>query len=278
MSDEKGQEANDIKIPKKVLNAVSRRMLLFENSINFERMQSLALTYTLLPVIRFLYSDKQQRIEAMQRHLVFFNSNVSTASLIAGVAVAMEEEKANGKDISSEDINTVKTGLMGPASGIGDALFWGTFVPILGGIAASMGEDGNILAPILHQVARVGVYAILMFFFVRLGHSQGLNLFQYSDNDMLNKITQGAKILAAIVIGGLVASLVDAETGLSFVDTDLQEDVFDEIIPNFMPLVIFFVLFYFLNRRKWSPITLILLIFALGIGLTYFDIFVSLEE
>src|SRR5699024_6797805 len=276
MSDEKGQEANDIKIPKKVLNAVSRRMLLFENSINFERMQSLALTYTLLPVIRFLYSDKQQRIEAMQRHLVFFNSNVSTASLIAGVAVAMEEEKANGKDISSEDINTVKTGLMGPASGIGDALFWGTFVPILGGIAASMGEDGNILAPILHQVARVGVYAILMFFFVRLGHSQGLNLFQYSDNDMLNKITQGAKILAAIVIGGLVASLVDAETGLSFVDTDLQEDVFDEIIPNFMPLVIFFVLFYFLNRRKWSPITLILLIFALGIGLTYFDIFVSL--
>jgi len=264
-----------VKVTKKTLNSVSRRILLFENSVNFERMQSLAYTYTMIPVIKQLYKKKEDRKQALQRHLEFFNSNVSTASLITGVSVAMEEQKANGKPITDESINAVKSGLMGPASGIGDALFWGTFVPIVGGIAASMGQDGSIFAPIFHQVVRVGVYIAMIFMFVRFGYGQGMNLFQYAGHGAVKKITVGAKILAAIVIGGLVASLVHAQTGITFgsgeSETTLQ-GVFDQILPNLLPLSIFGLLFYLLNKRKWSPILLILFVFLLGLGASYFNI------
>jgi len=270
------QENGPIKLPKKILNKVSRRILLFENSVNYERMQSLAFTYTMIPVINFLYSNKKERADALQRHLEFFNSNVTTASLIVGVSTAMEEEKANGKEISDESINSVKSGLMGPASGIGDALFWGSFVPIVGGIAATMGEDGSSLGPIFHTVARLSVYVAIVFLFVKFGYNQGINLFQHAGGGALDKITSGAKVLAAIVIGGLVASLVNAQTGLSFTEVNVQE-VLDDILPNLIPLGVFIFIFFLLNKRKWSPITVILALFILGIGATYFNILEVVE-
>ena len=268
------------KVSKKALNSVSRRMLLFENSINFERMQSLAFTYTMIPVLKELYEDKEDRSKALQRHLEFFNSNVATASLVTGVAVAMEEQKANGKDISDESINSIKSGLMGPASGIGDALFWGTFVPIIGGIAASMGQDGSMFAPIFHQIVRIGVFVAMTFIFVNFGYKQGLNLFQFAGPDSIKKITSGSKVLAAVVIGGLVASLVSARTELSFMTGDIEnrlQEVFDQILPNLLPLSIFILLFYLLNKKKWSPILLIVFIFVLGISASYFDLLSTTE-
>lgn len=274
-SEEVNKDRDTKKVSKQALNSVSRRMLLFENSVNFERMQSLAFTYTMIPALKELYEDKEEQADGLERHMEFFNCNVATASLITGVAVAMEEEKANGQDITTESINSVKSGLMGPASGIGDALFWGTFVPIIGGIAASMGQDGSIFGPIFHQVVRISVYVALTFFFVRFGYNQGLNLFKFAGPGTLEKITSGAKILAGIVIGGLVATLVTAETGLTIMSGEVEnkvQDIFDQILPNLIPLSIFVLLFYLLNKKKWSPILLIGFIFVLGISASYFNL------
>ncbi|MBS4195779.1 PTS system mannose/fructose/sorbose family transporter subunit IID [Lederbergia citri] len=270
-------EKQEMKVSKKVLNAVARRVLLFENSVNFERMQSLAFTYTMIPVLKVLYKDKQELSKALQRHLQFFNSNVATASLITGVTVAMEEQKASGKDISDDTINGMKTGLMGPAAGIGDALFWGTFVPIVGGITASMAMSGNGFAPILHQIIRIIVYVAFTFLFVKFGYRQGINLFQMVGQDTVKKITQGSTILAATVIGGLVASLVHAQTGLAMKSGDMSikiQEIADQMLPNLVPISIFFLVFYLLNKRKWSPLLVIGFVFLLGIVASYFKILI----
>lgn len=274
------REASEVKVSRKALNAVIRRMLLFENSVNFERMQSLAYTFTMIPVLKELYKKKEDLSQALMRHLQFFNCNVFTAPLITGVTVAMEEQKANGKEISDDSINSMKAGLMGPGSGIGDALFWGTFVPIVGGIAASMGQDGNIFGPILHQIIRIGVFVAAMYFFVNFGYKQGINLFQYVGKEAVNKISRGATVLASVVIGGLVASLVTAQTPIAWssgeVEIKLQE-IFDQILPNLIPLSLFFLLFFLLNKLKWSPILVIVTVFVLGIAASYFNLLVIPE-
>lgn len=274
------EDQQNIKVSRKALNAVIRRMFLFENSVNFERMQSLAFTFTMIPVLKELYKKKEDLSAALKRHLQFFNCNVFTGSLITGVTVAMEEQKAKGKDISGDSINSMKAGLMGPGSGIGDAIFWGTFVPIVGGITASMGHDGNAFAPILHQLIRVGVYVAAVILFVNFGYKQGINLFQFVGQEAVKKVTRGATILASIVIGGLVASLVTAQTPLAWksgeADIKLQE-IFDQILPNFIPLAVFFLLFYLLNKKKWSPIAVIIAIFGLGIVASYFNLLVIPE-
>lgn len=274
------EERTEKKVSRKALFATASRILLFENSVNFERMQSLAFTFTMIPVLKELYKKKEDLTQALQRHLQFFNCNVFTGALITGVTVAMEEKKANGVEISDDSINSVKTGLMGPAAGIGDALFWGTFVPIVGGIAASMGSTGNAFAPILHQLLRIGVYVACIFLFVRFGYNQGIQLFQFVGQSAVNKIRQGATILASIVLGGLVASLVSAQTAITWTSGEVQvklQEMLDQIFPNLLPLSLFLLLFYLLNRRKWSPLLVIGFVFVIGIAASFFQLLVIPE-
>jgi PTS system fructose-specific IID component len=56
--------------------------------------------------------------------LEWFNTQPWLTAPIFGVTAAMEEEKANGKDIDGSAIQAMKIGLMGPLAGVGDPIFW----------------------------------------------------------------------------------------------------------------------------------------------------------
>ncbi len=84
-----------------------------QGSWNFERMQNLGFAYIMAPAIKRLYPDPSQRKAAMKRHLQFFNTSPIMQSLITGVVLSMEEDRANGADISDDTINAVKTAMMG---------------------------------------------------------------------------------------------------------------------------------------------------------------------
>ena len=90
------------KISEKALTKTAWRVLLFENSVNFERMQSFSFTYAMIPILKDLYKNAENRIQGLKRHLQFFNSNVLAASFIVGAAASLEEQKANGEPISDE--------------------------------------------------------------------------------------------------------------------------------------------------------------------------------
>ena len=96
-----------------------------EISNSYERMQTVSFCYAISSVLKKLYPKKEEYVAALQRHLNFFNSQGIWGSSLLGVAMALEEEKAIGKDISDETIINVKTGLMGPMAGIGDTVSQG---------------------------------------------------------------------------------------------------------------------------------------------------------
>ena len=75
-------------------------------------------------------------MQALKRHLEFFNTQPFMATPIMGITAAMEEQKANGADISEASISGVKIGLMGPLAGVGDPIFWGTVRPVLAALGA----------------------------------------------------------------------------------------------------------------------------------------------
>lgn len=264
------------KISKKALNKTVWRVLLFEHSINFERMQSFSFTYAMIPILKDLYKNAENVIQGVKRHLQFFNSNVLSSAFIVGAAASMEEKRANGDPISDETINSVKAGLMGPGAGIGDALFWGTFVPLVGGLAAAMGSKGYAFAPILHQIIRVGLWIAVVNFGVKFGYKEGLSVLERAGQEGIQKITRGATILAATVIGGLVATLVNAKTDFVIasgeVGIDIQADLLDPIAPNLIPLLLFMLVYYLVSKRKWSPIAVIGFVFLVGIGASFLNI------
>lgn len=264
------------KISEKALNKTAWRVLLFENAINFERMQSLSFTYAMIPILKDLYKNMEDRIQGLKRHLQFFNSNVLSASFIVGAAASLEEQKANGEPISDEAINSIKAGLMGPGAGIGDALFWGTFVPLVGGLTAAMASKGYVFAPILHQIIRMVAWVAVIHFGVKFGYKEGLAVLERAGEAGIQRITRGATILAATVIGGLVATLVDAQTEFVItsgeVGINLQSDVLDPIAPNLIPLLLFILVYHLVSKKKWSPIAVIGFVFALGIGASFLNI------
>ena len=65
--------------------------------------------------------------------------------MVTGIALGMEEERACGKEVPDELIQSVKTSLMGPFAGIGDSLFIGTLIPILLSIGLGWWERMAVL-------------------------------------------------------------------------------------------------------------------------------------
>ena len=58
-----------------VNRVIARWYITTEMSLNYERMQSIAYTYALIPALKKLYPNKEDMIPALQRHLELFNTN-----------------------------------------------------------------------------------------------------------------------------------------------------------------------------------------------------------
>jgi mannose/fructose/N-acetylgalactosamine-specific phosphotransferase system component IID len=111
---------------------------------NFERMLNIGFTFCLLPVFRRLYPENNQwRIRALTRHLQFFNTQPYFASYILGLIIAKEERLAaniatiNEAELNraEQEIQSIKSALMGPLGALGDSFFWTTIRPFLALIA-----------------------------------------------------------------------------------------------------------------------------------------------
>ncbi|VUX18394.1 Mannose permease IID component [Streptococcus pasteurianus] len=125
------------------------RSTFLQGSWNYERMQNLGWAYALIPAIKKLYTSKEDRAAALERHLEFFNTHPYVAAPIIGVTLALEEERANGAEIDDTTLQGVKIGMMGPLAGVGDPVFWFTVRPMLGALGSSLAMAGNIVGPLL---------------------------------------------------------------------------------------------------------------------------------
>jgi mannose/fructose/N-acetylgalactosamine-specific phosphotransferase system component IID len=89
-----------------------------------------------------LYPDAAQRTEMLRRHASFYNTEPQIGAIVNGMALGLEEKKANGEPIDGETINTLKVGLMGPIAGIGDSMIPGMLIPILLSIGMALAAGG----------------------------------------------------------------------------------------------------------------------------------------
>jgi PTS system mannose-specific IID component len=99
---------------------------------NFERLQNIGFLFVIKPFLDKLYKDREERKNALLRHIDFFNAHPYTANIIAAI-VANDEKKVfdEGKKTNLEHIATLKNSLAGPIAAVGDAFFWGTVRPVI---------------------------------------------------------------------------------------------------------------------------------------------------
>ena len=84
-----------------VIFRVFIRSFFLQSVMNYERMQNLGFAYVMEPALRHLY-PKHQWNAALDRHLVFFNSNPYLTAAIIGAALKLEEKHANNQSSAQE--------------------------------------------------------------------------------------------------------------------------------------------------------------------------------
>ncbi|MDD6467149.1 MAG: PTS system mannose/fructose/sorbose family transporter subunit IID [Erysipelotrichaceae bacterium] len=238
---------------------VAWRTTFLQGSWNFERMQNGGWAYAIIPAIKKLYTDKQQQSDALKRHLLFFNTHPYVASPIMGVALAMEEEKANRKTVTDEEIQTVKVGMMGPLAGVGDPVFWFTLRPILAALGATLAMTGNILGPIIFFVGWNVIRFGFMWFTQEQAYHAGRNIEQVFSDGFLQMVTKGSSIIGLFVLGALVQRWVIVDYASLGLQTQL-----DALFPGLSALLLTLVCMWLL-KKKVSPVWLIIIVFIFGI-------------
>lgn len=248
------------KLTIKDIDKMSLRSAYLQSAFNYTRMQGNGWAHSVIPTLKKIYKDDEEGFkEAMKDHSTFINTAPPIVSFLMGLLMSLEENKEN-----RVLINSIKVALFGPLAGIGDAIFWFTLLPIVAGISASFAMQGNIIGPIIMFVVYIGLF-FARIPMGRLGYKMGSK--SISKLKSVSKyITESATILGVTVIGGLVASYIHITVLTKIPVADghfigLQEDFFDKIFPNLLPLGYTFLMLY-LIKKKISPVILIVLTFA----------------
>lgn len=234
---------------------------------NYERLQGTAFAQAMTPIIRKLYKDPDEIKAALKRHLVFFNTEPNIGGIIHGAVIAMEEQRANGAPIDDDDINSVKTGLMGPLAGVGDSITQGTITPILLSIGISLAAAGNPIGSVLYLVLEVGIMLALAYFFWFQGYDRGrAGVTELLKSGTLDRALAGAGVLGNMVMGALTYQFVKVFVtwnvgidvgGGQVKNFDVTKDLLNSIMPGILPLVFTLLTWYLIARRRVSPIWLL---------------------
>ncbi|WP_313467540.1 PTS system mannose/fructose/sorbose family transporter subunit IID [Carnobacterium sp.] len=257
------------KISKKELSKIFWRSFALQGAFNYERMQNIGYCYSMLPVIRKLYTNKEDQSEAISRHLEIFNTTPSMVPTILGISAAMEEENVNNPAFDTQSVNAVKASLMGPLAGIGDSLFWGTFRIIAAGIGISLAKEGSIFGPILFLLLYNIPNILIRVFGLKFGYKLGVNsLDRIQKEGLMDKIMAIATIIGLAVVGGMVATMLNIVTPITWNISGAEvvvQDILDQILPKMLPLAV--TLLVWKAMKKFSVTWLTVGLIVLGIAL-----------
>ena len=258
------------KISNSTLNKVLLRTQGCQFAHNYERMQSLSLTYCFSPVLEELYKDapKEQRVAAMQRYLEYFNTHPIAIPFILGICTAMEEETDEDQ---KEAVTGIKTSLMGRFAGLGDSMLNLTWFPIAGSIGASLCVDnGSLVGPLVMFLLINLLYWPLKYFGLHKGYSMGLDLIDKGGIKIFDRLGNLANVLGVVVVGCLIPQTVKLTTALQFSlgegDPLSLQAQFDAVMPYMLPVILTFICYKLIkkgNGRNTAQVIVGLIVFAL---------------
>ena len=253
-------------LTKKELKGLSWRYNLFYAfCINFENWHGCGYAYDMIPLLKKYYNKEGQK-QGMLRHMDFHNNEHTTANVIWGVMVGMEEQKALGYDVEDEMIRTTKSALMGPVAGIGDSLVQATIVPLLLSVAISLtGNNYSPFGTIFYLIATGLILFSYGYFLFKQGYRFGRNAVTMLVGGNLKKIQEAVQLFGVIVIGALSANYVKLQTALEFTAAEGAEatkiqTILDGIFPNMLSLFLVLFSYYLVSKKKMSMVKLIVIL------------------
>ena len=234
-----------------------------ELSNSYERLQSLVFCASMTPILKKLYSTDEELSAALKRHLVFFNTEGILGAIIQGITISMEEQKANGENVTDDAITGIKTGLMGPIAGMGDAIIWAALMPILFSIFLPFASEGSAFGGIMPLILFPAITIVISYLLIHNGYTLGKkSIVTLLHGGKMKSIIFTANVIGLTMMGALSASYVTLSTPLEFTvrggSSIIVQDILDMVAPGILPLAAVFIIYAYL-RKKGPRYTKILL-------------------
>lgn len=236
---------------------------------NYENQQGASFMRGLSKTLDRLYCEPDEVEKRKERYRAadeFYNSTPQMGAFILGVTAAMEEEYAARPDeFDPKVISSVKTTLMGPLAGVGDAIIPGTIRPIAMSIGIALAQQGSILGPIIAMVISFVTSFSITWFGAKFGYTKGSELIkEISENNMFDKVMYGCSIAGLIIVGGMTATLVSITTPLAMGEALVLQTLLDRIMPCLLQLVGVLIM-YRVVKKGWHPVIVVLACLVLGV-------------
>ncbi len=265
-------EDGKYKVTKKDLRRTAARYNFMAcNIFNYESQMGPAVAWAMAPVLRKIYKKDEDYKAALNNHFNYYNSTTAMSSVILGATLAIEEK--DGIE-AKETVQSLKTSLMGPFAGVGDTLVWVLWPTIIGSISGYMAQQGNPLGAIIWLICNIAFWFVKSKLF-EVGYKSGTNMITKL-GQKLSVFTEAASIMGLSVVGALIATSINIQTGLKFkvgeVKLALQADILDKIMPALLPVLLTLLVYKLLGNKKWTPTKLILLIIVIALVCSFFGI------
>ena len=236
----------------KMLKSVFWRTLSVSASWNYETMQALGFTYSMIPVIRRFIKSEEEQKKALVRQFKLFNTTPTMCGFISGISASMEKQASQDTSFDTNSINAVKVSLMGPFAGIGDTIFWAALRVITLSIGISFSLTGNILGVFLHLMLFNAIAFIPRYYGVLWGYDLGGEFIRNAaKSGILGHVTKGAGVVGLMAIGAMVCNMVRVPIALTLnlQGTELVvQDTLNSIFPFMLPLALTFFCFKLLTK------------------------------
>ena len=244
-----------------------------ETCYNYERLQALGNANAVIPIIKRIYKEDQYA-EEISKYMNFFNTEPSyMGTVIHGITAAMEEKRANDGDITADEILSVRSALMGPLAGIGDVVSQSIVYPILAGVCIQLALAGNYAGPILFEIIYKVIMLTLGYNMYMMGYRKGKSaIITFLKTGLLNRILELVSIVGLMVIGSMAVSNIsfnfsligwEVTNEIGSVAFNLQNTVFDALLPGMVPLALVLGVWGLLKKRV-KPTAIIFLMFVLA--------------
>ena len=210
---------------------------------NMVKMEGNAFTCTMAPAIEELYSDPEERKQALVRHNNFFNTHAVLFSFIAGLAYAF---------------------------------FFNCVRVIAAGIGIGLCAEGNLLGVLIFVLLYGGSQVVARWYLLKIGYTMGTSFIDsIFSSGLMTSLTKSAAILGLSMVGAMVASMVNVKLAWTIQvgqTSVVVLDVVNSIMPGILSVALVFGLVA-LIKKGVRPVTLVLGILVLSVALAFFGIF-----
>lgn len=238
---------------KKTMLGIYKNVCVGSNMTNAVKSQANGYTMAIAPVIDELYTDPEERKNALLNYnKTYFNTNTVAMCFILGLNYAMEKEKMLKKTCDEQTINDVRASLMGPLAGVGDSLLFNCVRVIAAGIGMGFSAQGSLLGPIMFALIYGGFQLIARWYLLKSGYTAGTSFVdRVFSTGLLKSITRSASIMGLGVVGAMVANSVrvNLKWTIALGGAELvMNDLVNSIFPGILSIAVVLLFMKLLNK------------------------------